>query len=49
MLRCLVTTGRVAYVRPGADEAMGQRFPFSVAIALGTLFAVGWISLSGQV
>jgi prepilin peptidase CpaA len=47
MLRCLVTTGRVAYVRPAADEVMGQRFPFAVAIALGTAFAAGWLLLSG--
>ncbi len=39
MLRTLLHTGRVAYVRPKAGEAMGQRLPMAPAIAFGALAA----------
>lgn len=39
MLRTLLRTGRFAYVRPKAGEAMGQRLPMAPAIAFGALAA----------
>jgi prepilin peptidase CpaA len=47
MMRCLFTTGRVAYIRPAPGEVMGQRFPFALAIALGAVFAVAWALMVG--
>lgn len=40
MARCLLATGRVAYIPPRADEAASVRFPYAFAIALGTLAAL---------
>ncbi len=42
MARTLVTTGRPIYIAPHDGEAMGQRFPFAIAIFLGTLAWLGW-------
>lgn len=39
MLRTLLHTGRVAYVRPKPGEAMGQRLPMAPAIAFGAIVA----------
>ena len=39
MLRTLLRTGRAAYVRPKASEAMGRRLPMAPAIAFGALAA----------
>ena len=39
MLRTLLRTGRVAYVRPKPSEAMGRRLPMAPAIAFGALAA----------
>jgi prepilin peptidase CpaA len=39
MLRTLLRTGRVAYVRPKPNEAMGRRLPMAPAIAFGALAA----------
>jgi prepilin peptidase CpaA len=43
MLRFLVTTGRFSYVPPAPGEAMAQRFPFAVSIAIGTTLAALWM------
>ncbi|MDN3558272.1 A24 family peptidase [Halomonas maura] len=42
MARTLVTTGRPIYIAPRDGEAMGQRFPFGIAIFLGTSAWLGW-------
>ena len=34
----------VTYLPPAADEVAGQRFPYALAIAAGTLIAVVWFS-----
>lgn len=39
MLRTLLRTGRVAYVRPRHGEAMGHRLPMAPAIAFGAIAA----------
>ena len=36
MLKTLATTGRASYVAPATGEVMGRKFPFAVAVALGT-------------
>ncbi len=36
MLKALTSTGRVYYIAPAAGEVMGRKFPFAIAIALGT-------------
>lgn len=41
MLKCLLLTGRCAYVPPGTEEsAATQRFPYACAITIGTLAAM---------
>ncbi|WP_245784126.1 A24 family peptidase [Halomonas korlensis] len=40
MAKTLVTTGRPIYIAPEKGEVMGRKFPFAVAIALGT---TGWM------
>jgi prepilin peptidase CpaA len=42
MLRCLLVTGKAAYVPPQAGEVMARSFPYGLAIAAGTLFALYW-------
>ena len=42
MAKCLFFTGTFAYVPPKAGEAPTQTFPYALAIALGTLAALGW-------
>ncbi|MGI9285755.1 MAG: A24 family peptidase [Pseudomonadales bacterium] len=37
-------TGQVIYQPPSADEPAAQRFPFAIAIATGTIAALGWTS-----
>lgn len=39
MLRTLILTGRVAYIKPDSTEAMGKRMPMAPAIAIGALAA----------
>ena len=39
MLRCLLRTGRVAYIPPKSTEAMGHRLPMAPAIAFGAIAA----------
>ncbi|MWJ26998.1 prepilin peptidase [Halomonas sp. ZH2S] len=40
MAKTLVTTGRPIYIAPEKGEVMGRKFPFAVAIAIGT---TGWM------
>ena len=42
MLTALLTTGRLSYIRPDANEAVGRRFPLVPAIALGSIGAALW-------
>jgi prepilin peptidase CpaA len=42
MLRFFWVTGRPSYVPPARDEAMGQRLPFAVPIAVGATVAALW-------
>jgi len=44
MINNLLLTGRWAYIRPNADEAVGRRFPLAPAIALGSVGAAVWFS-----
>ncbi|MEA3274168.1 MAG: A24 family peptidase [Pseudomonadota bacterium] len=44
MLRFFFTTGRPTYLPPGPEEALGQRLPFAVPIALGSTLAALWTS-----
>ncbi len=39
MLRTLLVTGQVAYVRPKPNEALGRRLPMAPAIAFGVIAA----------
>lgn len=50
MLRSLITTGRVFYVPPEQGEVMGRKFPFAVAIAIGTTITLilWWPEHGGQ-
>jgi hypothetical protein len=36
-LRCLFTTGHFVYLPPEPDEPAASRFPYAVAILVGTL------------
>jgi prepilin peptidase CpaA len=36
-LRCLFTTGHFVYIPPAPDEPAASRFPYAVAILLGTV------------
>lgn len=40
MFKCLLTTGRFAYIPPQPGETATERFPYAFAIALGTLTAL---------
>ncbi|MGR2738945.1 A24 family peptidase [Billgrantia sp. Q4P2] len=40
MAKALVVTGKPIYIKPEQGEVMGRKFPFAVAIALGTS---GWM------
>lgn len=40
--KCLLLTGRWIYVPPAAGEAANTRFPYALAIALGTVGALRW-------
>ncbi|HYQ72753.1 MAG TPA: hypothetical protein VET88_12600, partial [Gammaproteobacteria bacterium] len=40
--QCLAVTGRWSYVPPEAHEPAAARFPYALAIALGTLAALWW-------
>jgi prepilin peptidase CpaA len=40
--QCLAITGKWSYVPPAADEAAALRFPYALAIALGTLATLWW-------
>jgi prepilin peptidase CpaA len=42
MLKYLWVTGRPSYVPPAPGEAMAQRLPFAVPIAIGTTATVLW-------
>lgn len=42
MLRCFFFTGRASYVSPRPGEAMAERMPLAVPIAIGTTAAVLW-------
>lgn len=42
MARTLIRSRRLVYLRPSSDEAMGQRFAFAPAIAVGVTVAVLW-------
>ena len=44
MLRCLLATGKAAYVPPQAGEVMALSFPYALAIAAGTVIAL-WYSV----
>ncbi len=39
MLRTLLRTGRMAYIKPASTEALGKRMPMAPAIAIGALVA----------
>ncbi|MEN8132144.1 MAG: A24 family peptidase [Pseudomonadota bacterium] len=43
-LKCFAVTGTFNYVPPRHDEAAATRFPYAIAIAAGTLFAVIWLN-----
>jgi len=43
MMAVLFATGSVSYIRPDANEAVGQRFPLAPAIALGSIGAALWL------
>ena len=40
--QCLAVTGKWSYVPPAMDEPAAARFPYALAIALGTLAALWW-------
>ncbi|XKH61730.1 A24 family peptidase [Halomonas sediminis] len=42
MAKTLVTTGRPLYIAPEKGEVMGRKFPFAVAIAIGTTAWMIW-------
>ena len=42
MLRFFWTTGRLSYIPPAAGEAMAERLPVAVPIAIGTTLALLW-------
>jgi len=42
MLRFLWVTGRLSYVKPRPGEAMAERMPLAVPIAIGSTIAVLW-------
>jgi prepilin peptidase CpaA len=42
MAKTVMLTGRISYVPPAAGEAATTRFPYAIAITLGTMAAVVW-------
>lgn len=42
MAKCLLFTGRVAYVPPKPEESSTLLFPYALAIALGTFATLAW-------
>ncbi|TRW89696.1 A24 family peptidase [Candidatus Methylobacter oryzae] len=42
MAKCLLLTGRVAYVPPEQEESSTLLFPYALAIALGTFATLAW-------
>lgn len=42
MVKCLLLTGRFAYIPPQAGAPPSQVFPYAIAIALGTLATLAW-------
>jgi prepilin peptidase CpaA len=42
MAKCLLFTGRVAYVPPEPEESSTLLFPYALAIALGTFATLAW-------
>jgi len=40
--QCLAVTGQWSYIPPTADEPAAARFPYALAIALGTLATLWW-------
>ena len=40
--QCLAVTGKWSYVPPSVDEPAAVRFPYAIAIALGTLATLWW-------
>ncbi|WP_163559620.1 A24 family peptidase [Halomonas sp. NO4] len=42
MAKTLVATGRPIYIKPEKGEVMGRKFPFAVAIAIGTTAWMIW-------
>lgn len=40
MAKCLLTAGRFAYIPPASDDMASVRFPYALAIALGTVAAI---------
>jgi len=43
MVSGLLMTGKLAYIRPDKNEAVGRRFPLAPAIALGSIGAALWV------
>lgn len=44
MLKTLLMTGTVAYIPPQPGEAATSRFPYALAISMGTIIALVWLS-----
>ncbi|TFH85592.1 prepilin peptidase [Billgrantia azerbaijanica] len=42
MVKTLVVTGKPLYIEPKEGEVMGKKFPFAVAIAIGTTAWMVW-------
>jgi prepilin peptidase CpaA len=43
-LLCLLTTGKWVYIPPENNETAASRFPYAVAIAIGTVGTLWWLS-----
>ncbi len=43
MLKCLLLTGRFAYIPPALGEPAARSFPYAFAVALGTFGALWWV------
>lgn len=44
-LKCLLTTGQWIYIPPESGEAAAARFPYAIAIAVGTTAALWWLDM----
>jgi prepilin peptidase CpaA len=44
-LRHLAVTGKWSYVPPASGEAAAKRFPYAIAIGLGTAAALWWLAI----